>query len=518
MAQRGLVKGGGVRAAAHGPPCLPPACAARGRLPLERTGRMASLLQHQRLALRPVGNAHALVACFAKHKDKDVEKEAKQLKKLVKKAESNFDTILGENEAQLARLSALVLSFQSELRELRMEREALSDLVEAQGRIIEQQQQQQQSTSEPASSPAKTETGLAFEASAAAASDDIMAAISKVGFPDSFQPPEPGPGPEPQPKEAKEEEEKAAAAPAEPAVASTSSSASSAGRSTKENGNTAAVASESKTVLQMPSAVVGCDDIKLMDLLHSKLESFGFYCADDERDDWYFGDSTQNAVMSFQASHGLTENGSVTHKEWAILLRDEIDFVWDAGEAGDVIATEAAEVTEMPALPNVEGSAKVGKTKQVADPKQNASKNSSSGAGAKASAEELDAEALPMLREGDGGRHVRLLQLALDKQGFCVSEDEMEFWFFGDTTVTALKTFQACRNMPESGIVDEEVWGMLCGEGDELCTIDFLESRTSGTSESEEEDPNNIDRAKPQGVFLLGEGRYENPAKLEKGK
>ena len=86
----------------------------------------------------------------------------------------------------------------------------------------------------------------------------------------------------------------------------------------------------------MPAVTVGCDSIQIMELLHAKLEEKGFYCADDEREDWYFGESTQNAVMSFQASNGLTENGSVTAKEWEVLLEGETDFVWEDVQKGDV--------------------------------------------------------------------------------------------------------------------------------------------------------------------------------------
>ena len=99
-----------------------------------------------------------------------------------------------------------------------------------------------------------------------------------------------------------------------------------------------------------------------------------------------------------------------------------------------------------------------------------------------------------------------------------MSDDELEFWMFGDTTENALKTFQACSGMPESGVVDEEVWSKLCeGMEGEVCSVEYMEEKTSGTSEAEEADPYNIDRAK-QGVFLLGEGRYEDPGKLSEGK
>ena len=52
----------------------------------------------------------------------------------------------------------------------------------------------------------------------------------------------------------------------------------------------------------------------------------------------------------------------------------------------------------------------------------------------------------------------------MDRKGFCVAEDEGEFWFFGGSTVNALRTFQACEGLPESGVVDEASWLALCGE------------------------------------------------------
>lgn len=47
-----------------------------------------------------------------------------------------------------------------------------------------------------------------------------------------------------------------------------------------------------------------------------------------------------------------------------------------------------------------------------------------------------------MLREGDGGRHVHELQVALVQKGFWPGEDDMLWWQFGDATCSAVQTFQ----------------------------------------------------------------------------
>ena len=48
----------------------------------------------------------------------------------------------------------------------------------------------------------------------------------------------------------------------------------------------------------------------------------------------------------------------------------------------------------------------------------------------------------PVLREGDGGRHVHALHAALERSGYWPGEDDMRWWQYGDATVSALQSAQ----------------------------------------------------------------------------
>ena len=56
--------------------------------------------------------------------------------------------------------------------------------------------------------------------------------------------------------------------------------------------------------------------------------------------------------------------------------------------------------------------------------------------------EETDYTKWTVLREGDGGRHVHELHIALEQQGFWAGEDDMLWWQFGSDTCSAVQTFQ----------------------------------------------------------------------------
>ena len=48
----------------------------------------------------------------------------------------------------------------------------------------------------------------------------------------------------------------------------------------------------------------------------------------------------------------------------------------------------------------------------------------------------------PVLREGDGGRHVHALHAALERKGYWPGEDDMRWWQYGDATVSAMQSAQ----------------------------------------------------------------------------
>jgi len=60
---------------------------------------------------------------------------------------------------------------------------------------------------------------------------------------------------------------------------------------------------------------------------------------------------------------------------------------------------------------------------------------------------------------------VNQLQAALLREGLYCGEEEMEEWYFGHHTETALLTWQAMKGLPETGVCDLESWAKLLGPG-----------------------------------------------------
>jgi hypothetical protein len=59
-----------------------------------------------------------------------------------------------------------------------------------------------------------------------------------------------------------------------------------------------------------PLLAPGDDDIYWVAKLHAALEAVGCYAPDEETEDFFFGDGTQGALMSYQACNGLDETGA----------------------------------------------------------------------------------------------------------------------------------------------------------------------------------------------------------------
>ena len=109
--------------------------------------------------------------------------------------------------------------------------------------------------------------------------------------------------------------------------------------------------------------------------------------------------------------------------------------------------------------------------------------------------------AWPVLREGDGGRHVHELQVALNGAGFFCGDDDEQWWQFGDSTYAALVTFQACAGLPESGVADPTTWVALLGP-------DATPEDGAKLSAGDGTDDDMLGHAHDGAVFLLGEQRW----------
>jgi peptidoglycan hydrolase-like protein with peptidoglycan-binding domain len=233
-----------------------------------------------------------------------------------------------------------------------------------------------------------------------------------------------------------------------------------------------------------PLLSAGDDDIYWVSKLHAALGGAGYYAPDGEAEDFYFGEGTAAALLSYQACQGLPETGVTDDATWAALLGS--DAVASGGGGG-------AEAQQ-----------------QQQDGAASASSSSSNGSGsssttaAAAAADAPPRTTWPVVMDGDGGREVHALHVALGRAGFHCGEDDMRWWMFGDPTGNALRTFQASSKLPESGVCDERTWLALLGAGAQPRMVDELKA-----DDSEFED----DMAAPHegAVWLLGEQRWSRP-------
>ncbi|WIA44064.1 hypothetical protein OEZ86_010425 [Tetradesmus obliquus] len=230
-----------------------------------------------------------------------------------------------------------------------------------------------------------------------------------------------------------------------------------------------------------PLLNLGDDDIFWVSKLHSGLMAAGFYPSDEEVENWFFGEATQGALLMFQACNDVAETGTTCDASWRKLL----------GEA-EYLAAHAASSSSSsnPAAAAEAGSAQ---GQEVITYSFSSSSSSSKGS-----------SSWPVLLEMDGGREVHALQVALGRQGYHCGDDEMRWWQFGSSTLDALKTFQACNGLPESGATDERTWLALLGPE---ATPDQLQELRGEESSYEE------DLAEPEAgaVWLLGEQRWSRP-------
>ncbi|KAL6769207.1 hypothetical protein ACKKBF_B17895 [Auxenochlorella protothecoides x Auxenochlorella symbiontica] len=256
----------------------------------------------------------------------------------------------------------------------------------------------------------------------------------------------------------------------------------------------------------------GDDDISWMNALHSAMAEAGYHAGEDDEEEWYFGSGTTSALLTLQACEGLEETGVADEPTWRFLLGDAYDAMVnasaqgkagpqsggvdpgaDAGDAEPELFLEAAELGIDASILEEDGPPPPGTPPPGRE----------RGGGG-------DGERWPILNEGDGGREVKAMQIALDGAGFFPGTDDMRWWQFGSSSMRALATFQACNGLPESGVCDGATWRKLLGEGSTPADIAILAEQHAEGAEDED------DLAGGQGVWLLGEQRWERPGRLTK--
>lgn len=168
---------------------------------------------------------------------------------------------------------------------------------------------------------------------------------------------------------------------------------------------------------------------------------------------------------------------------------------------------------------------------------------------------DLMAESLPTvppiqprreLRKGAEGEEVQVLQEALEALGFYPGEEDMEYFIFADGTEAAVKTWQATLGVREDGVASPALQAILFGDEKSanpntspnagpkangrtstpsspdpwkspptrLSGSDSLHNRTFAENKRDVEDTPEADIDANRRVFLLGENRWEEPARL----
>lgn len=74
--------------------------------------------------------------------------------------------------------------------------------------------------------------------------------------------------------------------------------------------------------------VPGADDIYWMSQLQSALLSRGYYCGEEEMEDWFFGEQTQSAVLTFQVREHTLSGPEMTPQSarWAAVRTAAVRF------------------------------------------------------------------------------------------------------------------------------------------------------------------------------------------------
>ncbi|PSC70776.1 peptidoglycan binding [Micractinium conductrix] len=340
----------------------------------------------------------------------------------------------------------------------------------------------------------------------------------------------------------------AAAAPAQ-AAATAPAAAAAAQPAAPEAAANAELAAELAATGPPPMLTVGADDIFWVTQLHTGLVDLGYYPGDEDIDEFMFGEGTLSALTTMQCCEGLAETGIADEASWAKLLGPSLgpkptrDLTADmmlnvpgvtdklgggatgtSSSSGGGGGAQPATAQQQAAKPYTElftaafsetvtstpdggmqdvTRLEVTDTVAVGDAVTQESVQVSSTTVSRPKITEW-----PILLEGDGGREVHSLHIALQRAGYYCSEDDERWWTFSDGTMAALKTFQACNGYPESGVCDAATWRLLLGDDADPSEIYNLE-----TGDSADEDLGNQTGDR---VWLMGEQRWEDRSRVRR--
>ena len=301
-----------------------------------------------------------------------------------------------------------------------------------------------------------------------------------------------------------------------------------------------------------PDLIEGSDDLYWVNALQTLLDSHAMHCGDEEAEDFFFGPRTRAALETFQACEALPETGVCDAETWLKLVRGDAGRLRELqlrapteGEVEEAAAAAGAVSAASSSSPVVSvgtftssssASASASHThthtlrvdddgkghlRITEEDKDEETVVIGTTAAAKEGAPKKPTEAWPILREGDGGKQVHALQVALDRAGMSCGEDDEQWWQFGDSTHSALVTFQACEGLPESGVADEKTWRKLLAVaarkgglgggsgGGERDASSFVPSDVDSLTSGDANDDDMLGNHHSGMVFLLGEQRWE---------
>lgn len=281
-----------------------------------------------------------------------------------------------------------------------------------------------------------------------------------------------------------------------------------------------------------PNLTVGDDDIYWMNQLHVALVDEGYFPGDEDIEDFFFGPQTHSALLTFQACSGLEETGCTDEETWKALLGDELVHKKSRDLTDDMNPlTEKSDSPDLDSAPSSTSSttssakpfaelftAETYELKRDGGERETTTHVHDEKYFEDGHVEVADETAVsisstpkrltwPTVLEGEGGQVVHALHVLLSDAGYYPCDDELQWWQFGDSTVAAIKTFQACNGLAETGTVNERLWKMLAGEDADPSLVDTLKSGKSDDEDLTLEGREGM-------VWLIGEQRWEDRGKL----